>query len=213
MAEPLAKSSIPAPVPQSLPEESPAQRKRTLMKLIAYVVVPSIFVGFLGYALFVIRSPKDLVGKRGPDFELPLLGGEGTLSDDELMGHPVVVNFWASWCIPCREEAPTLEAKWRKYREEGVRFLGVNVQDAEEDAVGFVKEFGITFPSVRDTDQVLWRKFGVRGIPETFFLERTWTFVSVGSGEQVGARGSTKVLGAISPTLLESQVRNLLKKE
>lgn len=156
-------------------------------------------------------SPRDLVGKSAPNFVLPILGSEETLSSDDLKGSPVVVNFWASWCIPCREEAPTLEQKWRKYREQGVRFMGVNVQDAEEDAIGFVKEFGITFPSVRNTDLRLWTQFGVRGLPETFFLDHRWRFVSIGAGEQIGSRGATKILGAILPAVLESQIQLLLE--
>jgi cytochrome c biogenesis protein CcmG/thiol:disulfide interchange protein DsbE len=169
------------------------------------------FIAFLGYALFMTRAPTALIGREAPDFDLPLLGGEGRISDEDVRGHPVVVNFWASWCIPCKEEAPTLESKWRKYRDRGVRFLGVNVQDAEQDALGFVEEFDITFPSVRDPDQVLWRKFGVRGIPETFFIQRTWRFAAVGSSEQIDSRGGIKVLGAIEPALLESQIHHLLE--
>lgn len=158
-------------------------------------------------------SPRDLVGKSAPEFELPVLGSGQTLSSADLKGSPVVVNFWASWCIPCREEAATLEQKWLKYRQQGIQFVGVNVQDLEEGARGFVKEFGISFPSVRDTDLKLWTQFGVRGLPETFFVDHRWRFVSVGAGEQVGSRGATKILGAISPAVLENQIQLLLERK
>lgn len=151
-------------------EPKPNSRRRFWLKQLAFLIIPALF--------------------RAPDFELPVLGSDQALSSGDLMGSPVVVNFWASWCVPGREEAPTLEQKRRRYPDQGIRFVGVNVQDVEEDATGFVEEFGITFPSVRDTDLQLWTQFGVRGLPETFFIDHRWRFVSVGSGEQseAGAR-------------------------
>lgn len=166
-------------------------------------------MGFLAFGLFR-TSEKSLVGKPAPEFELPLLGG-GTLSSGELKGKPVVFNFWASWCIPCRKEAPTIEATWRKYKDEGVMFVGINVQDSIGDAQKFVDEFGITYPSVRDTDLKLWNQLTVRGIPETFFVDRSYRFVATGGTTQVGSQGGTKILGAISPAVLEYEVSSLLR--
>lgn len=192
-------------------EPEPSRRIRWL-RLLAFLIVPVLFVGLLAVGL-LRTSPRDLVGESAPDFELRILGSEETLSSDDLRGSPVVINFWASWCIPCRQEAPTLEEKWRKYREQGVQFVGVNVQDAEDDALEFVREFGISFPSIRDTNLTLWTKFGVRGLPETFFIDHQWMFVSVGAGEQIGSRGATKILGAISPAVLENQIQLLLDRK
>ncbi len=119
---------------------------------------------------------------QAPGFMLDRLDGEGQLSFAELKGKAVVVNFWASWCIPCREEAPLLEKTWRAYRDEGVVFLGVNIKDAASDARRFVEEFNITYPTVRDLDQRLTRDFGVKGLPETFFVDHRWTFIGAISG-------------------------------
>jgi cytochrome c biogenesis protein CcmG/thiol:disulfide interchange protein DsbE len=193
------------------PETKPYPRRIFWLRLLAFLIVPALFVGVLVVGL-IRTSPKELSGRTAPDFELRVLGTGETLSSRELQGAPVIVNFWASWCIPCREEAPVLEQKWQKYRDQGVRFLGVNVQDAEQDALAFVEEFGLTFPSVRDVDLKLWSKFGVRGLPETFFIDHEWKFESVGAGEQIGTKGATKILGAISPALLESQIELLLEK-
>jgi cytochrome c biogenesis protein CcmG/thiol:disulfide interchange protein DsbE len=151
------------------------------------------------------------VGETAPEFELPTLSGD-TLSSDDLKGHPVVVNFWASWCLPCREEAPLLERTWRKYRDEGVIFLGVNIKDAESDAKAFVDEFDITYPMVRDLDQELTRAFGVRGLPETFFVDHEWRFVGTESGTERGQQQGTVILGAITEDQLLTNVDILVRR-
>lgn len=191
-------------------EREPPARIR-VVRLLAFALVPLIFVSFIGYTLFKTEPPKGLLGSELPDFSLPRLGGGAELSSAQLAGGPIVINFWASWCIPCREEAKVLEAAWKKYGPQGVTVLGVNVQDSEEDAEAFAKEFGITYPIVRDTDLTLWTKLGVSGLPETFFVDSEGVFFGVGSGEQVDHSGATKILGAIDPALLDSQIQLMLK--
>lgn len=96
---------------------------------------------------------------------------DGRLSLAELRGTPVVLNYWASWCIPCREEAPLLERTWRtEGRPRGVLFVGLDMQDVREDATAFLREFGISYPNVRDPGKTVAVKWGVTGIPETFFI-------------------------------------------
>ncbi len=140
------------------------------------------------------------------------MDGSGVLTDKDLRGRPVVINFWASWCIPCREEAPLLEDTWRAYKDQDVMFLGVNIKDAESDAKRFVDEFGITFPIVRDLDQTLTKAFGVKGLPETFFIDHRWTFIGTISGPQTGAQQGTVILGAISEDELVSNVEILIRR-
>lgn len=185
-------------------------RTRRTVRLLAFVVVPGLFVAVIAYGLFSTAPPSSLVGSQVPEFSLPLLGEEGELSAGDLAGRPVVINFWASWCDPCREEAETLEAAWKEYRDDDVLILGVNVQDSVRDAEAFVEEFDLTYPSVRDTDLRLWSELGVRGLPETFFVNREGVFVAVGDTEEVGQSGPTKTLGAIDPAVLESQIRLML---
>jgi cytochrome c biogenesis protein CcmG/thiol:disulfide interchange protein DsbE len=181
-------------------------------KVLAFAVVPALFVGLLAFGFFKRTDPGRQIGEQIPAFELPLLGSKERFSEKDLRGSPAVINFWASWCLPCRDEAPTLEQKWRKYRDDGAIVLGVNVQDAEEDAVKFVEQYGWTFPVIRDVQLELWRKLGVRGIPETFFIDHNSVFTGIGSEEQVGARGGIKVLGAVEPAVLESQLKRLVER-
>lgn len=195
-------------------EVARADRPRAVRvaKILAFAIVPALFVGVVAFGFFKSAAPGRQVGESMPAFELPLLGEDETFSERNLQGSPAVINFWASWCLPCRDEAPTLEQKWRKYRDQGAIVLGVNVQDAEEDALTFVEQYGLTFPIVRDVQLDLWRKLGVRGIPETFFIDHNSVFTGIGSQEQIGARGGIKVLGAVEPAVLESQLRMLVDR-
>jgi cytochrome c biogenesis protein CcmG/thiol:disulfide interchange protein DsbE len=196
--------------PSAAPAKPPNLR---IVRLLAFALVPAAFIGFLAYGFLKTAPPKSLVGQPLPEFKLPLLGSSKSLSSHELKGHPVVLNFWASWCIPCREEAATLEAAHQKYHARGIRVVGVNVQDSVSDAEAFAKEFGISYPTVRDTDLRLYTKLGVSGMPETFFVDRNGIFIGLGSGRQVDQTGTTKILGAIDPALLDSQIQTLLTRK
>ncbi|MBI3997789.1 MAG: redoxin domain-containing protein [Armatimonadetes bacterium] len=107
-----------------------------------------------------------------PAFVLPRLDGEGIIDLAVLRGKVVVINFWASWCVPCRDEAPALEATWQQYKDRGVIILGVNVQDLIPEAQRFIKETKTTFPTVRDRDNSVYKAYGLTGVPETFFVDR-----------------------------------------
>jgi cytochrome c biogenesis protein CcmG/thiol:disulfide interchange protein DsbE len=123
-----------------------------------------------------------------PDFTLERLdgaGGELTLS--ELEGKPLVVNFWASWCIPCKDEAPFLQQTYVKFRDQGLVVLGVDAQDFRQDAKRFLSRFGITYPIVYDGQGSTLGKWGVTGFPETFFVDRQGRLV----GERIA--GSVEI--------------------
>ena len=113
-----------------------------------------------------------------PAFTLDRLDTEGgRLALADLRGKAVVVNFWASWCIPCRDEAPVLQKTYERYRDRGLVVLGVDVNDFKEDARRFMKRYGITYPVAYDGKGSTVGKWGVRGFPETFFVDRTGTLV------------------------------------
>lgn len=108
-----------------------------------------------------------------PDFTLERLDRPGKLSMSDLRGKGVVVNFWASWCLPCRDEAPVLQQTWERYGDRGLVVLGVNFTDFRQDARKFMRRYGITFPVVFDGKGSTGGKWGIRGVPETFFVDRS----------------------------------------
>ncbi len=175
----------------------------------------SIALGMVLAALWTLFLPAaqrdDVEADRLPDFELEYLGREGSLSASDLEGSPVVLNFWASWCGPCRAEAKTFEAAWERYEPMGIQFVGVNVCDLEPAAKDFVEEFGITYPVVRDPDQVLADALGIEcRLPQTFFVDETGAFRATSAGPEVRGGAGGVVLGGIEAGELHARIDDLL---
>jgi len=141
-------------------------------RLLAYVLVTGL-LGLLGWGL--LRAQKGpLSAGTAPDFTLTSFGGE-TIKLSELRGQVVVINFWASWCPPCRDEAAYLEQTWRKYRDQDVVFIGVDYADTEVEALAYIKEFNITYFNGPDIATRLAQAYNIQGVPETFFVARDGT--------------------------------------
>lgn len=182
------------------------ERAEPWRKRAAFVVPALVLAGLLGWGFL---APGSKPQQRAPDFQLQLLNG-GTLSSEELKGSPVVLNFWASWCIPCREEMPAFERMWDRYRDQGVRIIGVNLQDSAEGAQGFVDEVGVTYPIAMDSKGSLASDLGVRGLPQTFFIDEDFRFEKISAGEAVEGGGDRVVFGAIDEQTLEEKIEELL---
>jgi cytochrome c biogenesis protein CcmG/thiol:disulfide interchange protein DsbE len=137
------------------------------------VAVVLALVLMLGYGLASKQgnTGNSLLAREAPDFTLKLFDGN-TLTLSDLRGQLVVVNFWASWCSPCREEAADLENVWRDYKGRGVVFVGVNVSDTRQDALDYIKEFDITYSNGPDQGKKIYNTYGVTGFPETFLVNR-----------------------------------------
>jgi cytochrome c biogenesis protein CcmG, thiol:disulfide interchange protein DsbE len=150
-------------------DPQPQQTKRNWPRL-ALILVPAIaFVAVLGAAVLKAGDTPQ-PGDAAPDFDAPLLEGHGTLALADLEGKPVVLNFWASWCIPCKDEAPMLRDAADAYGDR-IAFVGVDVKDARDDALAFVEEEDLDYTHVRDEDQEIFRAYGLTGQPETFFID------------------------------------------
>jgi cytochrome c biogenesis protein CcmG/thiol:disulfide interchange protein DsbE len=148
--------------------------RRSVIAMVAFVVI-----GFLGLLVWGMLNKEPITGLSGitmvdrpaPGFVLQTFQGD-TISLADLRDRPMVINFWASWCPPCRDEAPLLERTWRTYKNRDLIFLGVNIQDRKEDAVSYMREFDITFPNGPDPTGEITINYGVSGLPVTFFVSR-----------------------------------------
>lgn len=120
-----------------------------------------------GFRLAVLRR-GNLGEPLGPRLAPAL--ADGWASPSELRGTPYLLNIWASWCVPCREEAPLLAREWRRARPRGFLFVGLDMQDAKEDARAFMDHFGIDYLNIRDPTNATMRRYGATGIPETYFI-------------------------------------------
>jgi cytochrome c biogenesis protein CcmG/thiol:disulfide interchange protein DsbE len=117
-----------------------------------------------------------------PSFVLRRLDRAGTLGLASLRGKAVLLNFWASWCEPCKHEARVLEQAWGRWRGRGVVFVGVDAQDFDSDARRFLRRHAITYPTVHDGPGTTAARYGVSGFPETWFVDRRGRLVQHVSG-------------------------------
>ena len=167
--------------PASPSERSAETRKRNLIIVAAAVPLAALFA-ILGWALSSTGGTPGGLGvntsfgevsiaqEQAPDFVAESLSGE-TVSLAGLQGKVVVVDFWASWCLPCRIEAAALAQVYREYQGRGVEFVGMAIWDNLTDVAGHVQEFDLPYPNVFDGNGKIAIEYGVAGIPEKFFID------------------------------------------
>ena len=155
------------------------QRVAQLAALIGVAALLGLLIWKVAFGRTTGAADELAEGKlvHAPAFTLDRLDREGQLSVADLKGKAVVVNFWASWCVPCRDEAPVLQTTYERYRDQGLVVLGVDVNDFRQDARRFMKRYGLSYPVVYDGKGSTVGKWGVRGFPETFFVDRTGKLV------------------------------------
>ena len=185
---------------------------------IATVGLVAVLLGILIWKVVAGNPGSGLVDavKRGrkplaPGFTLPVIWtgertwppaaekafADGRLSLSELRGQPVVLNFWASWCIPCRDEAPVFAAGARVHRSDAV-FVGLDVQDLTSDARRFLRRYKVPYASVRESGSKVYRAYGLTGVPETYYIDRRGRIVA-------------HSIGAVSKEKLEAGVQAALR--
>ena len=169
------------PAANGLPLPADGDDRRPSVVVISVAVFVMIaFVGLLAYSMMT-RQPVTFGDGAlrnhiaAPAFVLSQLNGDGEVSLADFEGSPIVVNFWASWCAPCRVEMPHLVRAFEEYSDEGVVFIGVAIQDTNEDALAFIEEFNVPlndgYIMVTDPDGTATIDYGVGGLPITFFLD------------------------------------------
>jgi cytochrome c biogenesis protein CcmG, thiol:disulfide interchange protein DsbE len=142
----------------------------SVRSFLAFLAVLAV-VGLLAFGLISKGSAKIAVGDPVPDRSLPALPGPREESIAEYRGKWVLVNLWASWCDPCREEAPVLERFYEGNRGHDTTVIGINVQDNEVDALSFLREFPTSYPQLRSVGDERSDAFGSTGVPENFLVD------------------------------------------
>jgi cytochrome c biogenesis protein CcmG/thiol:disulfide interchange protein DsbE len=178
-----------AELAENAPVQESVRKNKRRRRILIFCVVSLLNVGLLALLLTQLLTPASnsahdpLVGHPAPNFSLPMLRPDtrkSALSLSNFKGKPVVLNFWASWCAPCKEEVPLLESSWKQVQAQGkdAVILGIDYQDSSDAAISFLQLNSITYPTVLDADGSVAIKYGVTALPETIFINRNGTVMS-----------------------------------
>jgi cytochrome c biogenesis protein CcmG/thiol:disulfide interchange protein DsbE len=185
------------------PDESPPAAKGPKQSAVRlwqgiFGLILLVFIILLGARLVQTNQSEQRASGAAPAFSFTTFEGE-TISSDQLLGKGVVLNFWASWCDPCREEAALLEETWRREQESGIVFLGLDYLDQEPAAKAYLAEFGITYPNGPDLQSAAARRYGIKGVPETFFIDPQGQITDIVIGPIVSPAKMDEYLAKIRP--------------
>ena len=178
------------------PTDTTSRQIKPLYSIAAFGVFV-LFLGLLGWGLAKAQKSPVASGM-APDFTLTSFDGK-SLTLSKLQGKVVVVNFWASWCPPCRVEASYLEQTWRKYKDRGVVFVGVDYVDTEPNALAYLKEFDITYFNGPDLGTRISQIYNIKGVPETYYVAKN-------------GKVSGNTIGPLAPPLLDQKIDGLLSE-
>lgn len=153
---------------ESGPQKASVRLWQGVFGLAALILL--VFVIMLGGGLVRATQSESRASGVAPSFTFTTFDGQ-TISLEQLRGKGVVLNFWASWCNPCRDEAPLFEQTWQREKDNGIVFIGLDYLDQEPAAKAYLAEFGITYPSGPDLQSAAARRYGITGVPETFFID------------------------------------------
>ena len=168
------------------------------LKLTGQIAAVALVAGLLALLIWKVANGSGKTAQP-KNFTLPRLDRPGEIELASLRGKVVVLNFWASWCVPCKQEAPALERIWREYRSKGVVVLGVDSEDFSGDAKDFMRRYEITYPVVREGGRDLYGPYGVTGVPETRVIDRN------------GKYAGTQFYGATTAADLRRSVEEALR--
>jgi peroxiredoxin len=158
-------------------------------------------IGLIGFAFYRMmgQGAAPEVGDSAPSFALTTLAGEKSRLAD-LQGKAVVLNFWATWCEPCRREMPAMQTMYEKYKEQGLEIVAVNMAETEIAVSAFAQQYGFTFPIWMDKEQEAVQLYGIGPIPTTFFIDATGMI-------------RQKATGSLELSQLEQYIRSILPRK
>ena len=159
------------------------------------------------FLILIFSIACDTINSKGSsntakNFELPSISDDSNYQLKQFKGKPVIINFWASWCAPCRQEMPFLEAVWNENKEKGLILLGINVMDDKEEAVDTLKEFGISYLNLYDTDGDVRNSYNLLALPVTYFIEKDGSVSKINYGPFLGKEGEE---------LFQRQLKQIMK--
>jgi cytochrome c biogenesis protein CcmG, thiol:disulfide interchange protein DsbE len=169
--------------------------RRPVLIVAPLAVLVAALLGLLGYVLLhgaTAGRTSALMGRPAPEFSYTTFDGK-QIDLAGLRGKPVMVNFWGSWCIPCKDEAPVLSQTWAKYQRTDMQFVGVAIWDKPDLAQAFAKSEGAVWINGLDNDGKIAIDYGVYGVPESFFISREGVLVDRYVGPFVGDAGSARL--------------------
>ncbi|MCB0116968.1 MAG: TlpA family protein disulfide reductase [Caldilineaceae bacterium] len=178
---------------------NPAQQRSVMLWRFIIVAVAVVFVAILAWRLVQTNTSEHRADGTAPPLTFTTFEGE-TISLDDLRGQGVVINFWASWCDPCRDEADLLEQTWLREKDNGIVFLGLDYLDQEPAAKAYLAEFNVTYPNGPDLRSEIARRYGIKGVPETFFINPQGEIADIVIGPITGQAQMDRLLSQIRPT-------------
>lgn len=194
-------------LPASGAAAGPAQKTRGLLFLAVGLVILVVFFYVLMRGL-QLRSAPPLAAGTAPDFTLTTFDGQKYALQD-LRGKVIVLNFWASWCVPCRDEAPLLQKAWEKYKDKNVLILGVDYIDTDPEAKKFMAEFNQTYPNGPDVGTRISQAYRITGVPETYFIGKDGRIFQ---GTDSLGRANGNFIGPLPEGLLNDRIEAMLKE-
>jgi len=187
--------------PEQPAAEQPApmhNRRAVFIWQAIFVGILVVFVVFLAVSLYETKQSQQRASGIAPGFTFTTFDGK-TISLSDLAGKGVVLNFWASWCDPCREEAALLEQTWRREQDNGIAFIGLDYLDQEPAAKAYLAEYGISYPNGPDLRSDAARRYGINGVPETFFINPKGEITDIVIGPIVSQAQMDQYLAKIRP--------------
>ena len=186
--------------PESQTERQTGAPSRRAVRFwrVLFLGVVMAFIVLLAVRLWQTNVQEQRAAGEAPELRFTTFDGM-EIDLDELRGKGVVINFWASWCTPCRDEAALLEQAWRREKENGIVFLGLDYLDQEPAALAYLAEFDITYPNGPDLRSQAARRYRIQGVPETFFVSPEGRIVETVVGPIASQQELDELLDRIRP--------------